>query len=99
MNLPFPAFLEIAALLGPPIRRDTPIADESEDFHAHLDRCQRCSDHPFALCEKYVGLPKCQDCGWKLDTDITNSCLCSNPEKHRAAIKEARELQTNPKQP
>jgi len=34
----------------PPVRRDTPVADESEDFHAHLKRCRQCADHPFGLC-------------------------------------------------
>ena len=40
-----------AAFLGErSIRRDTPVADESEDFHDHLARCRQCSDHPFGLC-------------------------------------------------
>lgn len=29
---------------------DTPVADESEDFHAHLGRCDQCANHPFNLC-------------------------------------------------
>lgn len=33
-----------------PTRRDTPVVDEKEDFHAHLRRCTQCAKHPFALC-------------------------------------------------
>jgi cysteine desulfuration protein SufE len=42
----------LAAMFGgdPPVRKDTPVADENEDFHAHLKRCKQCADHPFALC-------------------------------------------------
>ena len=45
----------------------------------------------------YVGLPKCQDCQWKLGSAITDHCSC-NPEgqddkKHAAAFARARELQ------
>lgn len=51
--------------------------------------------------EKYVGLPKCMDCGWRLGTDITNNCGCVcigsvTPERkalYDAAFKRARELQ------
>lgn len=48
---------------------------------------------------KYVGLPKCQDCGWKLGTDITNNCACRGsltPEqmhKYTVAFNCARQLQ------
>lgn len=49
--------------------------------------------------EKYVGLPMCQDCGWKLGTDITNNCGCrsamfsTDREKYNKAFLRARELQ------
>jgi hypothetical protein len=53
---------------------------------------------------KYIGYPKCQDCGWKLGTEITDNCSCCNCsccgkdtverlEKHVAAFNRARELQ------
>lgn len=47
----------------------------------------------------YVGIPMCQDCGWRLNTDITDNCSCSGPhtpEKqvmHEKAFNRARELQ------
>lgn len=46
---------------------------------------------------RFVGTPKCMDCGWKLGTDITNHCSCNSAnrddEKHTAAFNRARELQ------
>lgn len=50
-----PKLLQAVALIAmfsgdPPKRPDTPVADENEDFHAHLKRCKQCADHPFALC-------------------------------------------------
>jgi hypothetical protein len=30
---------------------DTPGADEHEVFDTHLGRCERCRNHPFALCK------------------------------------------------
>lgn len=51
--------------------------------------------------EKYVGLPKCQDCGWKLGTDITNYCACTGRQNegitgarilHEIALEHAIEL-------
>jgi hypothetical protein len=48
---------------------------------------------------RYVGLPKCQDCGWKLGTEITNNCHCRRPfapgqiERYERAFNRARELQ------
>jgi len=48
---------------------------------------------------QYVGLPKCQDCGWKWDTDITNNCHCRGeitPERqalYEKAFDRARFLQ------
>jgi hypothetical protein len=49
--------------------------------------------------DKYVGIPKCPDCRWKLGTDITDNCSCMGeltPEraaKHKAAFEDARRLQ------
>ena len=50
---------------------------------------------------QYVGLPKCQDCGWKLGSEITNNCSCLGslleddaPEKYKKAFDRARELQS-----
>ncbi len=41
----------LAAMFGTPaVRRDTPVENESEDFHGHLKRCRQCADHPFGLC-------------------------------------------------
>lgn len=48
---------------------------------------------------KYIGLPKCQDCGWKLGSDITDNCSCRGEltkeqlSKHETAFNRARELQ------
>lgn len=48
---------------------------------------------------QYVGLPKCQDCGWKLGTAITNNCHCRGDMtpgrllKYNAAFYLARKLQ------
>lgn len=46
---------------------------------------------------QYCGLPKCQDCGWKLGTDITDCCACMGSKrddcKHQSAYNKARELQ------
>ncbi len=51
MNLKLLQAITLAAMCGePPARRDTPVADENEDFHGHLKRCRQCADHPFALC-------------------------------------------------
>ena len=54
---------------------------------------------------KYVGIQKCQTCGWKFDNDITDYCGCvregRTPEgraKHQAAYLRARELQAMVKQ-
>lgn len=49
--------------------------------------------------EEYEGLPKCQDCGWKLGTAITDNCSClgaMTPEReklHIEAFQRARRLQ------
>ena len=42
----------LAAMFGGPLAAslNTPVADENEDFHGHLNRCQQCRDHPFGLC-------------------------------------------------
>ena len=52
MNPKLLQLIGLAAMFGgpPPVRRDTPVADENEDFHGHLDRCRQCRDHPFGLC-------------------------------------------------
>jgi hypothetical protein len=51
---------------------------------------------------KYSGYPCCQDCKWKLGTEITNNCICMfgpggrTPEqaaRYEAAFDRARELQ------
>ena len=45
----------------------------------------------------YVGTPKCQDCGWKLDTGLTNNCSCrghrADPEVFEMEFTLARYLQ------
>jgi hypothetical protein len=50
-----------------------------------------------AELSQYIGKPMCQDCRWKLGTDITNHCSCMgnnvDPEKHRIAFNRARQLQ------
>jgi hypothetical protein len=48
--------------------------------------------------EAYIGFPKCQDCGWRLGSEITETCACGgekryNPIRHKAAFDRARELQ------
>lgn len=52
---------------------------------------------PHEELKQYVGFPKCQDCGWKLGSDITNHCSCNtanrDDEKHQKAFARARELQ------
>lgn len=46
---------------------------------------------------KYVGTPKCVDCGWKLGSDITNNCWCRGKdvdrEKYQKAFDRARQIQ------
>jgi hypothetical protein len=46
---------------------------------------------------KYVGTPKCVDCGWKLGSDITNNCWCRgkevDQEKYQKAFDRARQSQ------
>jgi hypothetical protein len=48
---------------------------------------------------KFVGIPRCQDCKWKLGTAITNNCGCMGKmtperlEKYYQALNRARELQ------
>lgn len=52
-----------------------------------------------AALSEFVGLPKCMDCGWKLDTHITNHCSCGGPVNaedkkiYETAFARARELQ------
>jgi hypothetical protein len=53
----------------------------------------------------YIGNPRCQGCGWKLGTDITDNCGCNGNmsvakgnleerlQKYLKAFKRARELQ------
>jgi len=47
----------------------------------------------------YIGIPKCQDCGWKLGTAITDNCGCRgrafkiDHDLYKAGFKKARELQ------
>lgn len=47
--------------------------------------------------QQYVGMPRCQDCKWKLGTPITDNCFCQGTkvdhEKHEQAFNRARELQ------
>ena len=70
-------------------------------FSAEQQEYVRCCALSAAQRElsQYIGIPMCQDCKWKLGTDITNNCDCSGemtPEqkgKHEAALKRARELQ------
>ena len=52
MNPKLLQLIGLAAMFdGPPFaRRDTPVADENEDFHGHLDRCRQCRNNPFRLC-------------------------------------------------
>jgi hypothetical protein len=46
---------------------------------------------------EYVGIPKCMDCKWKLDTEITNNCACmgvrSDHAKWKTALDRAQFLQ------
>lgn len=57
-------------------------------------------DKAITELEKYQGVPRCVDCGWKYGTDITKYCSCiqsnNTPErkaKWLKALSRARELQ------
>lgn len=48
---------------------------------------------------EYIGIPRCMDCKWKLNTDITNNCGChgnitqEQKEKYFKTLNRAKELQ------
>ena len=45
---------------------------DADRFHAHLDRCPRCADHPFDLCLE----------GTRLMRDILTGVEIPAPEPH-----------------